>query len=157
MSDLHTAQVVQVHAVIGRAEGEEVTGHGAELDAAHIGLGVNHCGRSVVADAPQPHCAIVAPRHKPGRVRLRQETKAPLTTNTKFCSFIVHGNRLACRELRRLDFGSSQATAPHFVQFETNHSACTPYNLATFICQAHLMRHHVQMCICGRVHVLQLL
>lgn len=67
---LHLAEVVQVHAVVGRAKGEEVGGGRAKLDAANIGLGVDHRRGALLTDAPQLHRPIIAPRHKSRRVRL---------------------------------------------------------------------------------------
>ena len=67
---LERAQVVDVDAVVGGAKGDQVRAAGAELHAAHVGLGVDHCRGRRVVQAPQPHGAVVASRQEPRRVSL---------------------------------------------------------------------------------------
>ena len=61
---LHLAEVIQVDSVVGRAKGQEIGGHWAELHTADIGLGIYHCCWRLITDAPQAHCAVIATRDK---------------------------------------------------------------------------------------------
>lgn len=67
----HLAEVIQVHAVVGRAEGQQVGARGAELHAAHIRLGVNDRGGRLLANAPQPDCPIITAGRESGGITLR--------------------------------------------------------------------------------------
>ncbi len=61
---LHLTEVVQIDSVVGRAKGQEIGGHWAELHAADVGLGIYHRCWRLLPDAPQAHCAVIATRDK---------------------------------------------------------------------------------------------
>ena len=67
----HLAAVVQVQAVVGRAEGEDVGVGGGELHAANIGFGVYASHARALPQIPQPHRAVVAAADEAGGIHLQ--------------------------------------------------------------------------------------
>lgn len=73
---LHVPQVVVVDAVVGRAEGQVAGAAGVELDAAHVGLGLEGGHRPVDVERPQLDAGVVGARRDEARVHV-VEVDAP--------------------------------------------------------------------------------